>query len=48
MDLSNVILDCPKCGRPTRVAYKYLDITKGDKKTKKKTRVCKKCKQIID
>ncbi len=48
MDLSNVILVCPKCGRAARIAYKYLDIIKGNKKIKKKTRVCKKCEQIIE
>jgi large subunit ribosomal protein L24 len=48
MDLSNVILVCPKCGKTTRVSYQYVDITTGSKKTKKKNRACKKCKQIID
>jgi large subunit ribosomal protein L24 len=28
LDLSNLILICPKCGKPTRVNYKYIDIAK--------------------
>lgn len=55
MDLSNIMLICPKCSKPARVGYKYLEIVKGAsanseqaKKKKKKVRVCKKCKQVID
>ncbi len=47
INLSNVMLVCPKCDRPTRVAYKYLEVMKNDIKQKKKVRVCKKCKQVI-
>ena len=39
MDISNVKLICPKCGKATRVGYKI------DKE--QKSRVCKKCGQII-
>ncbi len=48
INLSNVMLVCTKCDKPTRVAIKYLDITKNNTKQKKKVRVCKKCKQVID
>jgi large subunit ribosomal protein L24 len=48
LDLSNVILVCPACDRPTRVGYKYIEVVKNEIKQKKKVRVCKKCKQIID
>ncbi|MBI4779250.1 50S ribosomal protein L24 [Candidatus Falkowbacteria bacterium] len=48
INLSNVILVCPKCDKPTRIAYKYLEVMKNDVKRKKKVRVCKKCKQGID
>ncbi len=48
INLSNVMLVCSKCDRPTRVAHKYLEVTKNDIKSKKKVRVCKKCKQVID
>ena len=37
--VSNVMLICPKCGKPTRVGHKV--VVDGDKKTK--VRVCKKC-----
>ena len=48
INLSNVILVCLKCDKPTRIAYKYLEVTKNDIKQKKKIRICKKCKQAID
>lgn len=36
IDLSNVMLVCPKCGKATRIEYKITE--------KNKFRVCKKCK----
>lgn len=39
--LSNVMLVCPKCSKPTRIANQYLT-------EDKKVRVCKKCKEVID
>ena len=39
LDISNVKLVCPKCGKATRVGY---TIEKDNKQ-----RVCKKCKQAI-
>ncbi len=45
ISLSNVELVCPKCGRPTRVAYKTV---KGAEGKAKKFRVCKKCQEIIE
>jgi large subunit ribosomal protein L24 len=48
INLSNVMLVCPKCDRPTRVAHKYLEVMKNDIKQKKKVRICKKCKQVMD
>ena len=41
LDISNVLFICPKCSKPTRVGYKILE-------NKKKVRICKKCKEIID
>ena len=38
--ISNVKLICPKCGKPTRVGFTFVE---GEKK-----RFCKKCKQVID
>jgi len=48
INLSNVILVCPKCDRPTRVGKKHIEIFKNNKKENKKVRVCKKCKEVID
>lgn len=39
LDVSNVKIICPKCGKATRVGYAM------DKDTK--NRICKKCKQVI-
>ncbi len=38
---SNVMLVCPRCGKPTRIAHTIFD-------DGKKSRVCKKCKEVID
>lgn len=48
LDLSNVILVCRACDRPTRVGYKYIETAKEGIKQKKKVRVCKKCQQVIE
>jgi large subunit ribosomal protein L24 len=40
VDISNVMLVCPKCSKPTRVA-----LQREDDKTR---RICKKCKELID
>ena len=48
LNLSNVMLVCPKCDRPTRVAQQYLEVIKNNVKKKKKVRACKKCQQVID
>lgn len=46
INVSNVQLVCPKCGRPTRIAAKLV---KGEgKKKSKKFRACKKCQEIIE
>lgn len=39
MNVSNVMLVCPQCSKPTRIGYKVHEGTK--------TRVCKKCKKEI-
>lgn len=39
VDISNVALICPKCGKPTRIGFKETD--------KQKVRFCKKCKSEI-
>jgi large subunit ribosomal protein L24 len=35
MNISNAMLVCPKCGKPTRIGYKDIE--------GKKMRICKKC-----
>jgi large subunit ribosomal protein L24 len=44
INISNLMLVCPKCNKPSRTGYK---ISKGEK-GQKKFRVCKKCEQIVD
>ncbi|MCX6724187.1 MAG: 50S ribosomal protein L24 [Candidatus Staskawiczbacteria bacterium] len=39
MDVSNIKIVCPKCGKATRVGYSV--------ENKEKYRICKKCKQKI-
>lgn len=39
MDVSNVKIVCPKCGKATRIGYKLGE--------KNKSRICKKCKLEI-
>jgi len=39
LDVSNVKIICPKCGKAARVGYKTEE--------EKKSRICKKCKQDI-
>jgi len=39
--ISNVMLVCPKCGKPTRIGNQLL--ADGGKQ-----RLCKKCKEVID
>ena len=48
IDLSNLMLVCPKCGKATKIAYEYKEIGSEDKKKRKKVRMCKKCKKQID
>lgn len=37
---ANVMLVCPKCGKPTKIGHEFV----GDKKVRR----CKKCKNTID
>ena len=45
MNVSNTMLVCTKCDKPTRVGHL---VTVGTDGKKTKSRVCKKCKQVID
>jgi large subunit ribosomal protein L24 len=39
--VSNVMLVCEKCGKPTRVCFRFLD-------DGKKVRICNSCQEMID
>jgi large subunit ribosomal protein L24 len=39
--LSNLTVVCPKCGKTARMGIKILE-------SKKRARVCKKCREVID
>jgi len=41
LDLSNVMLICTKCGKPTRIGHRFL----GDGT---KVRMCRKCGEVTD
>lgn len=41
LNVSNAMLVCPSCGKPTRVARAFLD-------SGTKVRVCKKCGEVVD
>ncbi|MCU0640586.1 MAG: 50S ribosomal protein L24 [Candidatus Margulisbacteria bacterium] len=40
LQVSNVMLVCPRCSEPTRIAYKAT--------SEKKARVCQSCNEIMD
>ncbi len=41
IDVSDVMLLCEKCNRPTRVGFTFLE-------DGRKVRICRKCKEVID
>jgi large subunit ribosomal protein L24 len=45
INVSNVSLICPKCGKDTKIGYKTI---KGDDGSIKKFRVCKKCQETLE
>ena len=42
--ISNLMVVCSACGKPTRVGYKFVDV---DGK-QKKVRFCKKCNEVME
>ena len=46
LNVSNIALVCPKCGKTTRVSYKVL-AKKVETSREKKQRICKKCGSLI-
>jgi len=47
LNISNVALICPKCGAAARVGFKVEKNTAETGKKNIKSRICKKCKEII-
>lgn len=45
LNVSNVMLVCPKCGKPTRVSF---ELSKDEAGKTHKARACKRCKNLID
>jgi large subunit ribosomal protein L24 len=45
---SNLLLLCPNCNEPTRVAHRVATVTRGDKTKNVSLRVCRRCKRDID
>ena len=46
IDASNVMVVCPKCGKPTRIGHVFIE---GEgKMSRRKRRVCKECKAVFD
>jgi large subunit ribosomal protein L24 len=41
LDVSNVMLVCNKCDRPTRIGFRFLE-------DGKKVRICRKCNEVVD
>ncbi|MFA5188606.1 MAG: 50S ribosomal protein L24 [Patescibacteria group bacterium] len=46
MNISNLMLLCPRCNRSTRIKYKFLGAVAKQKKNK--ARICGRCKELID
>lgn len=42
--ISNVMVVCPSCNKPTRIGYRYIE----ESGKRKKVRFCKKCKEIME
>ncbi len=51
INLSNLMLVCPKCNKPTRAGYRTVEskaVEEGQKAKIKKYRKCTKCEKTID
>ena len=46
ISISNLMIMCSKCNKPSRVKYKILE--KTENKREKKQRMCSKCNELID
>jgi large subunit ribosomal protein L24 len=47
LDISNVMLICPSCGRASRTGHRFLEET-DHKGRQRKVRFCKACDAVID
>lgn len=45
VNLSNLLVFCPKCSSPTKVSFRVLEGEAGEKSSK--VRICRKCGEII-
>ncbi|MFA6106862.1 MAG: 50S ribosomal protein L24 [Patescibacteria group bacterium] len=45
LNVSNLMVVCPKCGKPARTGHKISVLPDGKKN---KFRICKKCQAVID
>ncbi len=45
IDISNVMIICPTCGKPTKIG---VSVSEGENGKKVKTRICKKCGESLD
>ena len=48
MHVSNALLWCPGCGKPTRVGYRIIQSAEAGQPGRRKVRICKKCDQEIE
>jgi large subunit ribosomal protein L24 len=49
MNISNLVLVCPKCGKITaRISHRIIERKMAEKTKQKKVRICKKCSEPID
>ena len=44
VDLSNLVLHCSRCSSPTRVSFRTVEGSEGERS---KIRICRKCGEII-
>jgi large subunit ribosomal protein L24 len=47
LDVSNVMLICPRCGRAARTGHRFLEET-DHKDRPRKVRFCKACDEVVD
>ncbi len=45
--LANLMIVCPKCDEPTRIAIRVEEVERDGQKKMKRVRVCKKCRADI-